>query len=398
MRSFHRCRLDLLCLITMVISSCSRPSKANEPLPGDFLPENIKSVDNLVGAFMNRYNLPGLSFTIAQNDSIKIERCYGYADKDAKVLMSPENRFRIASISKTFTATAIMKLVEQGKLHLSDKVFGVDGILGTRYGTYPYKRWVDDVTVEILMEHLAGGWANVDYRNNKAPDSDRDPVFLHPELDLAALVSWTLDSVPLKYAPGTHFQYSNFGFDLLGLVIEKVTGIPYEDYIRSVILQPCGITDMQIGGNTLAERLPGEVHYYDGQGDAYTKFDRRRLFSNGGWIATPTDLVKFIVRVDKFPQKADLLQPATLDTMFSAPAVSPDYARGWQVSRDDDYFHDGGFFGLQSLLVRTHDGFCWAVIVNTQYRKGDHFGVDLDGLMRQIRQAITYWPNGEIEK
>ena len=379
----------------MVVSSCTQPPKANEPIPAGFLPEKIRTVDSLVGVFMNRYNIPGLSFTIARDDSIKIERCYGYADKDTKELMNPGNRFRIASISKTFTATAIMKLVEQGKLRLQDKVFGTGGILGTTYGTCPYKRGVEDITVENLLEHLGGGWADVGFHKIKDQSNDRDPVFLHPEMDLDALISWAVDNQPLKYEPGTHFQYSNFGFNLLGRVIEKVTGMKYEEYVRKVVLQPCGITDMQMGGKTLADRLPGEVHYYDSQNDPYAFFDVRRLYSNGGWIATPADLVKFIMRVDKFPQKADILEPATLDTMFSAPAVNPDYAKGWFVNKSGDYFHGGGVPGLNSLLVRTHDGFCWSVIVNTWSREVV-FGSKLDQLMRQIRQAISYWPNGEI--
>ena len=69
-------------MVTMVICSCTPSPKANEPIPVGFLPENIRTADNLVAAFMNKYNIPGLSFTIARNDSIKIERCYGYADKD----------------------------------------------------------------------------------------------------------------------------------------------------------------------------------------------------------------------------------------------------------------------------------------------------------------------------
>lgn len=395
MKIFRFYHVNLLCLITMVISSCTPSPKANEPIPAGFLPADIRTVDNIVGVFMKKYNIPGLSFTIARNDSIKIERCYGYADKDKKELMNPGNRFRIASISKTFTATAIMKLVEQGKLRLQDKVFGPGGILGTAYGTYPYKRWVEDITVENLLEHLSGGWADFGFHTLKDQSDDRDPVFLHSEMDLDALIGWAVDNQPLRHEPGTHFQYSNFGFDLLGRVIEKVTGMKYEEYVREVVLQPCGITDMQMGGNTLADRLPEEVHYYDSQNDPYTFFDVRRLYSNGGWIATPTDLVKFIMRVDKFPQKPDLLEPATLDAMFSPPAVSPDYARGWFVNKYGDYFHGGGGPGINSLVVRTHDGFCWSVIVNTWSREVV-FGGKLDQLMRQIRQALTYWPNGEI--
>ena len=398
-RFYH---LDLLCAVAIAISSCTRPPKANEPVPAGFLPENIKTVDSLVGIFMNKYYVPGLSFTIARNDSIKIERCYGYADKDTKELVNPGSRFRIASISKPFTATAIMKLVEQGKLHLPDKVFGIGGILGTTYGTYPYKRWVEEITVENLLEHLGGGWTDVDYDKNKGLYNDRDPMFLHPEMNQAALISWALDNQPLKYEPGTHLQYSNFGFCLLGRVIEKVTGMKYDEYVRKNALQPCGITDMQIGGNTLAERLPSEVHYYDSHDFPYTLFDGRRMDAVAGWIATPTDLVKFMVRVDKFPQKADILEPATLDTMFSPPPVSLGstkgwtYAKGWAVDKDDNYIHGGAFPGQQSILERSQDGFCWAVMVNTWARNGDNFQSDMNQLMWHIRQAISNWPSGEI--
>jgi hypothetical protein len=237
---------------------------------------------------MNKYDVPGLSFTIA-------------------------------SISKTFTATAIMKLVEQGKLQLQDKVFGIGGILGTTYGTYPYKKWVKVITVEDLLAHLGGGWTDAGYDKNHDLYNDRDPMFLHPELNQAALISWALDNQPLKYEPGTHLLYSNFGFCLLGRVIEKVTGMKYEEYARKNILQP------------------------------------------GGWIATPTDLVKFIMRVDKFPQKADILELATLDTMFSPPPVSLGsakgwtYAKGWAVDKYDNYIHAGAFPGQHAICGRGHD-------------------------------------------
>ncbi|HEY8969092.1 MAG TPA: serine hydrolase domain-containing protein, partial [Puia sp.] len=86
--------------VTMAINSCTQLPKANEPVPIGFSPGNIKAVDSLVGIFMKTYHVPGLSFTIARNDSVKIERCYGYADKGKNELMSPRNRFRIASIGK----------------------------------------------------------------------------------------------------------------------------------------------------------------------------------------------------------------------------------------------------------------------------------------------------------
>lgn len=372
----------LSCGIASVAISCTPAPKANEPLPDGFLPAEIKTVDSLVGVYMQQYHIPGLSFTIAKDDSIKIERCYGYADRDTKELMTTSSRFRIASISKAITGTAIMQLAEQGKLHLKDKIFGKGAILGTTYGTYPYKKWVEDITVEMLLEHVGGGWGK-----------NGDPVYLHPEMSQAQMISWTLDYLPLDNEPGTHYEYSNFGFCLLGRVIEKISGMTYEAYIQKNILNRCGITGMQIGGNTLAERLPGEVHYYESNDDPYERF-ARKMDAFAGWVATPTDLVNFIMRVDKFPQKPDMLKPATLDTMLTAPAVNPRYAKGWMVNERGDYFHFGSVTGQKSMLVRTHGGLCFAVMVNTH--AGGNFERDLDQLMWHIQLAIKHWPAGEI--
>ncbi|MES2061158.1 MAG: serine hydrolase domain-containing protein [Bacteroidota bacterium] len=356
---------------------------ANQPVPNGYFAQNIKAVDSIVNVFMVKYKVPGLSFTIAQNDSIKLQRTYGYADTQLKQKATLNNRFRIASVSKPFTSAAIMQLIEQGKLHLQDKVLGKGALLGTTYGKQPYGKWITDITVENLLEHLGGGWGN----------KDKDPMFMHPELNQAQLISWALKNRPLSHKPGTDFQYSNFGYCLLGRVIEKVSGMKYEAYVTKNILQPCGITTMEIGGNTLAERKKNEVYYYDKQEDPY-KMDQRRMDSHGGWIATPTDLVKFLIRVDKFPQKADLLKPQTLKEMYTPPAVSTDYAKGWAVNENDNYWHNGSLPGEQAVAVRTHDGFCWAVMTNT--RAAGDFGNDLDELMWKVKNAIKQWPAYEL--
>ena len=183
--------------------------------------------------------------------------------------------------------------------------------------------------------------------------------------------------------------YSNFGFCLLGRVIEKISGLPYEVFVRKNILNNCGIINMEIGGNTIAQLKTNEVHYYDKQEDPYS-MDQRRMDSHGGWIATPTDLVRFLIRVDKFPQKADILKPETLKEMYTAPAVSTGYAKGWAVNKNDNYWHNGSLPGEQAIVVRTHQGFCWAVMTNT--RAEGNFGADLDELMWTISFTINQWP------
>jgi D-alanyl-D-alanine carboxypeptidase len=369
--------LSLSCL------SSSAQIPANQQVPQGYLPQNIKAVDSIVNVFMTKYKVPGLSFTIAQNDSIKLQRTYGYADTALKQKVKLADRFRIASVSKPFTSTAIMQLIEQGKLHLQDKVFGKGAVLGTTYGNQPYGKWITDITIENLLEHLGGGWGN----------KDNDPMFMHPEMNQGQLISWTLNNQPLSHEPGTDFQYSNFGFCLLGRVIEKLSGMKYEAYVNKNILQPCGIITMEIGGNILAERKKNEVYYYDKAEDPYT-MDQRRMDSHGGWIATPTDLVKFLVRVDKFPQKTDILKANTLTEMYTAPTVSPNYAKGWAVNMANNYWHNGSLPGEQALAARINSGFCWAVMVNT--RKEGDFGADLDNLMWKIKNAIKQWPAREL--
>ncbi|RFZ85340.1 class A beta-lactamase-related serine hydrolase [Mucilaginibacter terrenus] len=373
-------KLSLLLFSCFILTAeCFAQTHANQPAPVGFRSKDISAVDSIVNTFMRKYDVPGLSLVIAQRDTIKLVRTYGFADSAKKQPVDPDSRFRIASVSKPFTAAAIMQLIERGKLKLTDHIFGKGALLGTTYGSKPYTERVKAITVEHLLEHLGGGWGN----------SSEDPMFMHPEMNQAQLISWTLDNQPLGHEPGTNFEYSNFGYCLLGRVIEKVSGIKYADYVRKNILQPCGITTMEIGGNTLAERKPKEVLYYDKAENPYT-MDQRRMDSHGGWIATPTDLVNFLTRVDKFPQQPDILKMETLTTMFTAPAVSPHYAKGWAVNSSNNYWHNGSLPGEQALAARINQNYCWAVMVNT--RKEGDFARDLDELMWKVKGAIKQWP------
>jgi CubicO group peptidase (beta-lactamase class C family) len=108
----------------------------------------------------------------------------------------------------------------------------------------------------------------------------------------------------------TEYLHSNFGYCVLGRVIEKLTGRTYEAAVRERVLRPCGISSMRISGNTLAERAGREVVYYDQDGEDPYRMNVRRMDSHGGWLATPTDLVRFLVRVDGFPTKPDILKPS----------------------------------------------------------------------------------------
>ena len=376
--------LLFLFLFAFAIKALAQIS-ANQTVPKGFSRADIQAVDNAVNSFMQKYHVPGLSFAIAKGDSLKIRRTYGYADTAKKEKVKPSSRFRIASVSKPFTSAAIMLLIEQGKLHLTDKVFGTGGVLGTIYGSQPYKQWVTDITIQNLLEHTAGGWNN----------ETEDPMFMHTELNQAQLISWALDNRPLTNKPGTHYAYSNFGYCLLGRVIEKVSRTPYEQFIKKNILAKCGITTMQIGGNTLAEQKRDEVYYYGNKGDDDPyKMDERRMDSHGGWIATATDLVKFLVHMNYNPHKPELLEPSTLKVLYTPSLQGSGYAKGWAVNSANNHWHNGSLPGEQALAVNTSSGFSWAVLVNT--RTDGNFSGDLDGLMWQIKESIKSWSDVDL--
>ena len=132
------------------------------------------------------------------------------------------------------------------------------------------------------------------------------------------LINWALETEPLRWEPGYHYAYSNFGYCLLGRVIEKTTRQKYDQYIVSTLLSPSGISDMQIAGNTLEERAANEVKYYSqvaGQ-DPYD-LNIARMDSHGGWIAAPLDLIRFTASIDG-SRGNPLLSPDTLTIMTNS--------------------------------------------------------------------------------
>jgi CubicO group peptidase (beta-lactamase class C family) len=323
--------------------------------------------------FRKDFKVPGLSVAIARAGRLVYAEGFGTADQG--VAVRPSHLFRIASVSKPITSVAIFSLIEQGRLKLSDKVFGVDGVLQGQYGRQPYKRFIEQITVEHLLTHTCGGWQN----------DNNDPMFKNPQMNHQQLISWTLDNQPLVNVPGAKHAYSNFGYCVLGRVIEKVTRSPYVGYVGAAILGRCGITSMRIAGNTRAERVPGEVAYYP-DGDPYG-MNVRRMDSHGGWIASATDLVRFAIHIDGLAPDRNILKPETIRTMTAPSAANGGYAKGWAVN-GRNWWHNGSLPGTTSIMVRTQSEFCWAALANA--RHGDSGGA-LDRLVWTMVRAVKGW-------
>lgn len=337
------------------------------------------AIAGIVGRFMEKYQIPGLSLAMARHGRFVYREAFGLANRETGEKVTPDHLFRIASISKPITAAGIFLLRERGKLQLDSRVFGPGSLLGFDFGeTYPER--VQKVTVDNLLGHTAGGWGN----------DGSDPMFRRPRAHHAELISRTLQENDLASEPGEKYAYSNFGYCVLGRVIEKVTGEPYENWIRRNVLKPSGIRDMRIAGNTRAEKAPLEVTYYSqADGDPYRP-NVRRMDAHGGWLGTATDLVLFANHVDGFDTTPSLLTPESIHLMTTPGKASPNYARGWNVNAEPNWWHGGSLPGTSTILVRSYDNFCWAALANTRTP-----GIDLalDRMMWEIKQVVPGWRN-----
>ena len=351
----------------------------------------------LVADFMKAGNIPGLSIAIAIKGKPAYVEAFGVADRETGEAATPQHRFRIASISKTITATGIFTLIEAGKLKLDAYVFGPDSVLGADYPTPPSlqslmkpdasRSFNEQITIEHLLTHTTGTW----------PHGPPDPLRRNPEMTPGKLIAWTLEHMPLTSAPGQTFAYSNFGYVILGRVIEKLTGQAYAQYIQDNILKRCGITGMQMAKNNLAERAANEVKYYGGTYDPY-KRDVVRLDSCGGWIGTPSDLTAFFVHIDGFKDTEQLLSDDTLRVMTTPSAANPRYAKGLFIDRRegrDNWWHTGLIDGTTTVSVRTGGDFCWSAFANAGGGGPNDFTRGLGALMWNMTRAVPRWnPRG----
>jgi CubicO group peptidase (beta-lactamase class C family) len=352
---------------------------------------DLSLIDSKVTGYMNAHLIPGLSIAIAQNDRLVFAKGYGSADEEADINVNPTHLFRIASISKTFTSVAIETLIQEGHFDITDKVFGPGGVLGTIYGTKPYGNLVEQITVQNLLEHTSG-W--------DASDPRIDVTVQLNSRTQAEMISYVLDNVVPVRVPGTVGDYLNFGFLVLGRVIEEVTGQPYEAYLKNNIMNQCQITRMQIGEDYTA-RLPDEVKYYPVSPSYAYDYPISRFDSFGGWVASAIDLTRLMVRIDNITAKPDILFPSTLTQMFTPSAAfnNGGYAKGWIVN-SDYRGHNGALWGTRAFYAQLLSGnFSFAVIGNnnTLYPAAPDVGsFDLETVMESICTSVSSWPGYDL--
>jgi CubicO group peptidase (beta-lactamase class C family) len=371
--------------------------------------ESMVALDSMIESFMDKWGIVGASVAITKDEKLLYAKGFGYADKETRTDVDTRHLFRIASVSKLITATAIMKLVESDSLKLNDKVFGQEGILNdSSYRSIKDPR-VKDITVKHLLEHSAG-W---DKRKG-------DPIFrVHSiayamdktlPIDLGVIIEYVLKERKLNFVPGEEVSYSNFGYALLGEIIAKKSGISYEEYVKSNILNPIGIYDFHLGHSLAGERFPNEVKYYGlknerkivssfGNGELVPKFyggnPMETLGAAGAWIASPAEMVKFLVAIDGKPGKPDILSKESLKIMATNHNGMRPF--GWTGTTPDGFcWRTGTLSGTSALLIKQQNGLSWFFVMNTTPRYGARFPVQINRTMLQGFSAIEQWPEYDL--
>ena len=334
------------------------------------LTTDFGALDFYVDALMGDYDIPGLQLAIVKDERLVYAKSFGDADFQQDKLVTNESLFRISGVSMPITAIAIFKLADMGLLDIDDRVFGEETLLGTQYGTPPYAQDIQQITVRHLLEHTSG-WTN----------NPSDVMFANLNQSHSELIGHVLDNRPLTTYPGTTEYVLNFGYCVLGRIIEEVAEMPYEQFVQQELLNPIGITAMRIGGNTQAEQYPNEVTYYDQDGSNPYWMNVTRMDSHAGWIASATDLVNFLMHIDHNPERSDLVSSNYLQEMYFG-------FNYWIIH--------GVMPGTCASISRLDNSFGYAILTNTRSPFDDEMLDDMNDIMKDEIWRRDRWPTYDL--
>lgn len=381
----------------------------------------MKSFDEMMISFMKKYKIPGGAIAVTKDSRLIYARGFGYADVKVKAKVKPRSLFRIASLAKPITGAAVTQLMEKGFLKASDKMIDVLDLNNQLSENLKINPAWQKITVENLLTHT-GGWDR---------DKDIDPMFYSPQIVQSLKIdppakAWDIikfmSERPLQFEPGSQYVYSNFGYTLLGRIIEKTTGMTYEEYVQNMILKPLGIQHTQIGKTLRKSRVDGEVTYYfsDEKFDGvvpphvgkpvqvpYGCWYLEAMDAHGGWISSVVEMALFLCAFDNF-DNCKILDRYSIQRMYHPPNSrkteddSVHYGYGWWVRqlKNGKYnaWHTGLLPGTSSLMVRRHDGINWVIIFNAGKPrvKDGSFGGVIDPLVHKAAAKVKHWPTHDL--
>ena len=355
------------------------------PQPAGFSPETSKKIDAIVEAQREKLKAPGMSVAVAQDNKLVYSKGFGMADVELSVPAKAETVYRTASIAKAMTATAVMQLVEQGKLDL-------DAPVQKYCPAFPEKPW--PVTTRQLLGHLGG------VRHYKNTAEAMGTTHFYSLSDSLALFR----DEPLLHEPGTKYNYTTFGYSVLGCAIEGVSGMSYETYMQQRVFEPAKMSETRVDnfrriipnrarGYTRLDtvtflQIPEKERPHYKQGDLYNSslHDTSMKIPGGGLVSTAPNLVRFAIAFNTGLLVNEKTRAAIWTRQQTKDGKPTGYGLGWEVRGEGEGMlvsHSGGQSGTSTLLTMLPSkGVVVAVMCNQQ-------GTNLNELVEQIGKLVT---------
>ena len=326
-----------------------------------------KKLDELLTSHFNP-SQPGCEVLVAKHGQIIYKKAFGNADLELNVALSPDMVFNLASITKQFTAVAILQLVEQGKISLHDS-------LQKFIPDFPSKGFT--ITIENLLTHTSGikDYMQIDYPNSYMERWDYRPKQL---ID-------SFKNFALEFEPGTKFSYSNSGYYLLGYIIEKITGMRYQSYVQDNLLTPLGLTRTYFDSAGII--IPNRVNGYQKDDTVYKNADYWSPtieYAAGGLISNVDNLYKW----HKGLYTYQILKKESLQRAFASyqmkDGTPTGYGYGWFLKTSNgikSIEHAGGIPGFvtNEIYFPAEDVFI-AILCNCGSAPIDELSVNISGI------------------
>jgi N-acyl-D-amino-acid deacylase len=324
----------------------------------------------------------------------------------------------------------VFRLIEQGKLALDDEVLSIVSLKPHLAAGARVDPRLARITVRHCLQHTAGWDRSRGFDPMSAAGAEETASALGIDLPIRPeqIVRYTFGK-PLDFDPGSAQVYSNFGYCVLGRVIESVSGMSYGSFVTGEVLHPLGIERMRLARNLRKHRAPGEVEYRDTRGRTgraisgphigrqvplpYGSECLETMDASGGWIASAVDLMRFAAAFDA-PSRCPLLKSASIEAMLGRPEGRPGldengrpaaayYACGWSVRPNDGAagrttkWHGGGLAGSETFLLCRGDGTNWAVLFNADSNpQGKLLAGLIDPLLHRTADGIEAWPERDL--
>lgn len=345
-------------LLTTWLSFSSAPARAAQA-------SEVERIDAIVQQHMRKPGAVALSVAVARGAELVYVKTPGFAELEFAVNANEETMFRIGSVTKQFTAAAILKLAERGKLSIDD----------------PLTRFLPDYPMqghEITLRHLLTHTSGLPNYTDLGPVWERHMAERLSDAEMLAL--WK--DKPLEFAPGERWKYSNSGYYLLGIVIEKVSGKGYAEFLRETFFEPLQLTRTRYDSNE--ELLLNRAQGYTFQGERFGNdglLDLGQPGAAGGLISSASDLVRWqIALVEGRAISKASYEEMTLPFLL-ANGKETNYGMGLQLDRQAGQrcvWHGGGINGFNSVLLYFPDAkLSIAAISNSEGARADALGLAL---------------------